>query len=235
MFCAYCGAKAASAGVSADIPSGTALSGSKISGNIILGEDGKYRWVYPLNLFKNPTVFLLIYKIFFFIMLGLFAFMFILDLFEGNVSLERFLGELKVFGIIWLVITALVAISYLIYALIMRGKYVVEFEMDEKGITHRQIRIQAKKAKAIGAAAIIAGILTGSPTAAGAGIGAARTEMYSDFATVRKVKAYPLRSLIKVNSLLNHNQVYAYKEDFAFVKEYIASRCNNAKKGRAGS
>ena len=34
---------------------------------VTLGNDGKYRWTYEMSLFKNPTIFLLIWKIFFFI------------------------------------------------------------------------------------------------------------------------------------------------------------------------
>ena len=52
----------------------------------------------------------------------------------------------------------------------------------------------------------------------------ARTEMYSEFGKVRSVKACRRRNLIKVNGLLNHNQVYTEKEDFDFVLNYISSR-----------
>ena len=31
-------------------------------------EDGKYRWSYAMSLYKNPTIFLLVWKIFFFIL-----------------------------------------------------------------------------------------------------------------------------------------------------------------------
>ena len=63
----------------------------------------------------------------------------------------------------------------------------------------------------------------------GVGLNAQRTEMYTEFAKVRKVKAYPRRHLIKVNERLEHNQVFAAKEDFAFVKDYIVSHCPNIK------
>ena len=48
--------------------------------------------------------------------------------------------------------------------------------------------------------------------------------MYSEFGKVRSVKACRRRNLIKVNEVLNHNQVYAEKEDFDFVLNYISSR-----------
>ena len=244
-FCAYCGARLGALYEGeqtvyegektirdgAPGPSGgSALKGDKrISEHMTLGSDGAYRWVYKMNLFKDPTVFLTVYKIFFFIVLGLFLFVFLLDAFDSGFDPELIVGELRMFGLIWVVVTALVVISYLIYCLIMRGRYVVEFEMDENGITHRQIPSQAKKAKVIGNAAAVTGILAGKPAGIGAGIAASRTEMYSSYASVKKVKAYPRRDLIKVNGTLDHNQIYAYKEDFGFVKEYIVSRCCNLK------
>ena len=193
--------------------------------------DGKYRWVYEMSLFKNPTIFLLIWKIFFFILLGICAFVVIIDAVEwGGFKAERLLNTLMIFGIFLLGMTVLVGVSYLIYAAIMGGKYIVEFEMDERGINHKQILSQAKKAKNIGRAVTTIGLATGSYRTAVAGMNAQRTEMYSEFTRTRKVKAYPRRNLIKVNSLLYHNQVYAQKEDFEFVKNYIVSHCPNIKK-----
>ena len=43
--------------------------------------------------------------------------------------------------------TVLSALGYLLYAAIMGGSYIAEFEMDEKGVTHKQIASQTKNAK----------------------------------------------------------------------------------------
>jgi len=195
---------------------------------VTLCDDGKYRWTYEMSLFKNPTIFLLIWKIFFFIFLGVFAVVNISDFIKWGP--EKALENLPVLGYLLLGMTAVVGLGYLVYAAIMGGKYVVEFEMDEKGVNHRQIASQAEKAKKLGRATAIAGAASGRIGAAGAGINAQRTEMYSEFAKVRKVRAYPRRGLIKVNELLGHNQVYAAKEDFEFVKDYIVSRCGSVEK-----
>lgn len=203
----------------------------KHGGNITLCEDGKYRWVYELDLFKTPTVFLLVWKILFFVILGIFAFTNIVDLIEWREAfLQSFLNNLKVFGIITLGMTVIVLISYLIYAAVMGGKYCVMFEMDEKGVNHRQLPKQAKKAQLISELTRTVGTAAGSPSTAAAGIGAERTEMYSQFSQVKKVISYPRRRLIKVNGVFQHNQVYAEQEDFDFVANYIKSRCPAAKK-----
>ena len=200
------------------------------SGNITLQEDGKYRWTYEVNLFRNPTILLLIWKIFFFIILGIFAFVVLISSGSSHFWWDGFLDTAKVFGFILVGMVVLTALGYLIYAAIMGGKYIVEFEMDEKGVRHKQTAKQAKKAEKLGQAAMAAGAASGSAETAGAGLNAQRTEMYTEFAKVRKVKAYPRRDLIKVNERLGHNQVYAAKENFMFVKDYIVSHCPNIKK-----
>ena len=106
----------------------------------------------------------------------------------------------------------------------MGWKYCVIFEMDEKGINHAQIPEQADKARAMGEMTMRLG--AGNPTMEGIGRNSQRTEMYSEFAKVKKVKAYPNKNLIKVNGVLDHNQVYVLKEDFEFVEKYIISRCH---------
>ena len=126
--------------------------------------------------------------------------------------------------------TVVTALGYSVYAALMGGKYCVMFEMDENGINHKQISAQAKKAKKIAGATALAGAASGRLTTVGAGINSARTEMYSDFSRVRKVKAFPALNLIKVNGRLSRNQIYASKDDFEFVKKYIKERCMNIQK-----
>ena len=200
---------------------------AKISDNITRDPDGVYRWVYQMSLFRNPAIFLLVWKIFFFILLGIFGFMALLDLIESGG--DEALGLLKVLGWALLGMTALVGVSFLIYAAIMGGKYIVQFEMDETGITHRQISAQARKAQKLGAAAILMGAAAGNRGGMSAGIAASQTEMTSEFARVGKVRACPRRHLIKVRQGLFHNQVYAAPEDFEFVYRFIVERCPKLK------
>ena len=189
--------------------------------------DGKYRWVYELRLFRNPTVFLMIWKIFFFLFLGIFAVTMLGDVIRWGVG--ALAENLRFLLYFFLGMTAVVGLGYAVYAAIMGGTYTVLFEMDEHGVNHRQVAPQAKKAKELGALAALAGAARGNFTTVGVGLNAQRTEMYSDFSGTRRVKACPRRHLIKVNGLLSHNQVYAEPEDFAFVKDYILAHCPNLK------
>lgn len=227
-FCDSCGEPAA--WTTERVNTDAVFGERRISENITLGPDGKYRWIYEMSLFKNPIVFFLIWKIFFFIVLGIGVFVNLVDIASNGFNSENFLGTLRIFGIVFLAMTGLVAVSYLIYAASMGGKYIVIFEMDECGINHKQLPKQAEKARRLGFTAASAGFAAGRSGAVGAGLAAsARTEMYSEFARVKKIKSYPKRNLIKVSNTLSHNQVYAADVDFAFVEEYIRKRCGSAK------
>ncbi|MBP5230311.1 MAG: zinc ribbon domain-containing protein [Clostridia bacterium] len=237
-FCRYCGARVDAAQSAEDTrkeqpvreergPEG--IVGKKISQNIFFCPDGKYRWMYEVNLFRNPTVMILLLKVFAPVMLGIFLFALLADACNGDLDGEAFLGALKVFGICSAVMAALIAIGYVVYALIMGGKYIVIFEMDENGILHRQLPKQAKKAEAIGLLTAMVGLATGKISTVAVGLNSTRTEMYSEFSKVRKIKPGRRSNVIKVNGLLEHNQVYASREDFDFVLQYIESAVAKAK------
>ena len=123
-------------------------------------------------------------------MLGLFVFLVLIG--SGDIGFwwDGFLDTAKVFGFILIGMSALTAIGYLLYAAIMGGKYIVEFEMDEKGVNHKQTASQAKKAQKLGQATMIAGAAAGRIGTVGAGINAQRVEMYTEFAKVRKQPAF---------------------------------------------
>jgi hypothetical protein len=185
---------------------------------------GQYTWRYEMSLFKNPTIFLLVWKILICSFAVIFLFVTVIDLRENGT--ESLLQNGRIFLIIFAVITGITILGYLVYAAIMGGKYIVDFTMDDKGVLHSQAPAQAKKARKLGAVTAIAGAASGKPGFAGIGINSTRTEMYSDFSKVKSVKAYPRRNIIKVNSPFNKNQVYASKEDFDFVLNYIRTHTN---------
>ena len=198
--------------------------GKRVSDNIYLCSDGKYRWVYEVNLFTNPTIFLLVWKILFFVILGVMAFMMLLDIFENNLSADLLLSRLRLLGYLELGMTVLAAISYLVYAAIMGGKYCAMFEMDENSITHKQMPKQAKKAELIAILTVLAGLASKNITTVGVGTSSARSEMTTEFGSVRHVRVHRRHSLIKVNQLLGKNRVYVAEADYDFVLGYILQR-----------
>ena len=197
--------------------------------NVILCADGKYRWVYELHLLKDWSVFFLVWRIFFFILAGIFTLMMIISLIEDGFG-DSIWSSFKFFLYFVLGMTALVLISYFIYAAVMGFKYCVVFEMDDRGILHKQMPKQAKRAEILSALTVLAGLASRNVTTVGVGMSTARTEMYTEFDKVRKMRVISRRSRIKLREVFSTNEVYIAKEDFAFVKEYIETRCVNRKK-----
>ncbi len=206
------------------------MKNKDITYDIQLCDDGVYRWRYDLNLFKTVRIFFLLWKILFFIIIAIFSVALICDAVRfDDFYPDRLMYNLRFFGYFIIGMTVISVLGYLIYAIIMGGKYCVIFEMDEKGINHKQIPAQAEKAKKIAGATMLAGAASGRLSTVGVGMSASRTEMYTEFSRVKKIKAYPSKNLIKVNEKLSHNQVYTKKEDFEFVKDFIVSHCENLK------
>lgn len=193
-----------------------------------LCSDGKYHWTYPLNMYKNPTIFLTVCKIFGILggaMFLLLNFSFIID---GE--WDKIFGTLKYWGIAVLVFLAIALLSYLIVAGMYHGKYIVRFTMDEERLLHEQIPAQKKNARIIGGALAGAGVLSGNPGRTGQGVMvASHTSLESTFANVRRIKAYRGLSTIKVNAPFSKNQVYTTREDFDFVLDFIRDRCPKAR------
>ena len=182
-------------------------------------EAGVYRWTYKMSLFKNPHI-MVKTAIVLAIAIGIVAvFMFFVQLFDnGFVDAITFTG--KLFGIVGGIMLGLLLIGYLLYAAIMGGYYVVDFKMDENELVHAQTAEQAKKAKGIAIATMIAGLLSKRPTTVGVGLNATRTTSTTEFGSVRKVVVRPNRGIIKLIGG-GRNEVYADSEDFAFIAGFI--------------
>ena len=207
------------------------IAGEKVTENVYLCPDGKYRWYYELPMMKNPTILFTVWKV-----LGIsfgivFLFVAIIDMAAGGDPLEALWFTLKIFLIIAAVFLAISLLAYFIVAASFGFKYIVLFEMDDECVRHIQCKKQFKKAEAIGWITAIVGAATGSPAMMGLGLSTAvRSESTSEFKNVRTVKTRKRRNVIYVNQLLNKNQVYAADADFDFVAEFIKSRCVNAKR-----
>lgn len=230
MICSFCGKKIRdgakfcdNCGTKVPVPKRIREEFSK---NILLGSDGVYRWAYEIGLFRSPRYFVLVWKIFFFIILGIFAFLTIVDVIEWGSS--RILDNLRVFACFVAGMSVLVSISYLIYAAVMGGKLCMVFEMTDQGITCSQMPKQAKKSELIADLTVLAGLASRNITTVGVGLNAARTSVTSEFVGVTKLKIRPKKHTIYIVSGLMHNQVYAEDEDFEFVSSFIREKCTKA-------
>ena len=223
-FCSECGTKVESAAAPVKGAKDQDQEYGSIK-NVIHCKDGKYRWVYENNLFKDPYVLLILWKIFGGIILAGGIIFFIIELFGDH----KYMEVLKMVGIMAGIFFVLTILGYLLYAAIMGGKVCVVYTMDDRTILYEQQARQAKKAKIIADLTVLAGALTGNLTTIGIGLTSARrTKMQTSFEGTKKLTAAPNKDLIKMDSPMDHNRIYCDKEDFNFVWNYIKSRCEGA-------
>lgn len=193
-----------------------------------LCEDGKYRWKYELNMITNPIIFITVFKIFFYIILVGFVF-FGTILYAIHGDWAGLLGMGKVMLLVLGGFAVLTFLGILLISPLYGGKYVVQFEMDEKELAHIQLPVQADRARKFGFLAFLIGIAAKRPTTAGAGLlSTAKNSSTSELARVKRIKCRRRLHTIKLNETLEHNQVYVPDEDYEFVYEFLKSHCPNA-------
>ena len=191
--------------------------------------DGKYRWVYELDLYKSSAIIKELWRVLIISGAIVLAFLFIINIMDNDL-MEALQFVAQTAGILFGIFVVLSIVGYLLFAYIIGGKYCVVFEMDEEGINHKQHQKHVKKSELIGAITALAGIAGGNLTTVGTGVlAAARTSMLTYFDDVKELEILPKERLIRLNETLSRNQVYAEDEDFAFVANYIKARCRNAK------
>ena len=199
------------------------------SKNISMCPDGKYRWVYELDMYKSSAIIKELWRVLLITGAIVLIILFGISIMDGDL-METLQFVAQAAAILFGIFLVLSIVGYLIFAYIIGGKYCVVFEMDEGGINHKQHPKHVKKAQLIGALTALAGAGTGNLGTAGTGVlAAARTTLYTGFDDVKEVEILPEEHLIRLNEALNRNQVYAADEDFAFVANYIKARCRNAK------
>lgn len=216
-------------------PAGPLADTNYEGGRVSLCKDGKYRWTYEFNMLKNPAIILVVYKIF----LILLSIPFIINVIAlaRNGELQKEWNDRLWSGSnpkVWLVVMAvfvvIILLAYLLVAWMYGGKYIVHFTMDENCIVHEQEAAQSKRAQKLGLLTALVGIFAKRPSTIGAGmLAASRTTFTSDFPNVRRIKPRRALKLIKVNKLLDRNQVYVPREDFDFVLDFIRRHCPKAK------
>lgn len=201
------------------------------STTLTLSPDGKLRWAYDYSLYRNPVILTVIWRIFFFIILGMYLLMLLLETFERS-FLEAFKGLSPVFAALAAGMIVLSTAGYLLYALIMGGKYSVLFEMDQQGVKHMQLQRQFEKAQLLSFLSALAGGASGSVSAAAPGFNAAlKRSTYSKFKSVRAIDIDRRHQVIKIVTRdLIHNQVYAQGANFDQVESYILAHIPAAAK-----
>lgn len=188
-----------------------------------LCEDGKYRWTYEVNLYRNPTILIDLLKI----VVGCVALPYLLI--DGVIIIKDFdldnewfvkgqLNTLIGFGGIILFMVVLSVICYYWWAASLKGRYIASFVMDETGIEHHL----QKRSNLVMAAALV----SNNPSTIAA---ASVMSWKSEFRTVRRVIPVSRCDLIMVNELLSKNRIYVLPQDYEFILNYITQHCPRLK------
>ena len=99
--------------------------------------DGKYRWVYELDMYKSSAIIKEVWRAMLIAGAILLAILFVISIMDSDLmETLQFVGETA--AILFGIFLVLSIIGYLIFAYIIGGKYCVVFEMDEEGINHKQ-------------------------------------------------------------------------------------------------
>ena len=195
------------------------------SDDVLLCGDGSYRWIYELPMIKS---FFLLFEVWRVLLIAAFlVFLMTLVFSEGSLP-ERIENGGITLGIVLGILFVLSLPAYWIVTRANNGKYTVLFEMDDREISHSQIKTE--KAEALNILTMLAGGASGNMTATGIGMlqmsGGSLTCRYDK---VRLVKGFRRKHLIKVHTLLKRNQVYVKDSDFDFVFNYLKDHCPSAK------
>ena len=141
------------------------------SENITMCTDGKYRWVYELNLYKNPAIIKEVGRVMFISLVIVLALIFGFQMIDGIGTFAeklQFVAELA--GILVAILLVITVLGYLLYSYMMGGTYCALFEMDENGVCNKAQEKHIKKAELISAITVIAGLAGGRPGVIGTGM-----------------------------------------------------------------
>lgn len=204
-----------------------------VNEHVRLYPDGKYRWVYEVNMLTNYSILFDVWKVLG-ISMGILVLLFVvIAVFDGGWDVDMLIGMASTLGIVALVMLVLGLIGYFVYAAISGWKYAVLFIMDEKEVVHQQMPNTVKKGQLIGALTILAGFASGRPGAVGTGVLVqSRLSMTSTLAHVERLISCRKMNLIKVNERFEKNRVYVNTEDFDFVYDFLLTHCTHLKSSK---
>ena len=202
------------------------------SPNLYRVKGGELRWVYEFSFWRRPVVLLTTWLVLLFSSLVPFLLVFFASLgdegFWGAVGLG-----LPVFGLIVGFVSVLCLFAYLILGLVYGGKYLVLFKMDDRGVSHVELPRRFRRGVSACLLAAALGLSSGSMVVERSGLlSVSRLVVRLAFARVRLVKILEGRNVIILRSGLVHIRLVARSADFAYVRDFVLSRCPEGVKVR---
>lgn len=200
-----------------------------IGERVRLCEDGKYRWTHPLDLKKNLTILILVYKLF-----GIFfsiplLYLVVRAAIEGDWA-WAWDNSIKIWLIVMAVFAVIVYLSYRIVVGLYGGKYIVHFTMDSGQLTYRQDAVQEERSRKFGLLVFLVGLVSEEPSTMGQGMYLASGSVHTaPLDKIRRIRPCRSQQLIKLSQGLFQNRVYVQDEDFDLILDFLRKHCPNAK------
>ena len=123
-------------------------------------------------------------------------------------------------------IAILFLLTFLFITIVWGGKYDVGFELDNTGIRSFTLANQAKKNSILNAITVVAGLLSGKPAVAGAGLLAqSQQDVLINWNKVKKVKYLPFRQVIIIKAGFAENiALFCKNDNYNEVETFVRSR-----------
>ena len=120
-------------------------------------------------------------------------------------------------------IALLLFLTWLFILVIYRGKYEIEFVLDDKGILCRTQVKQARKNRIINSLTVVLGIFSKRPSVVGAGMLAqSRQEVYLKWNRIKKVKYKPNSHTILLRGGLTESMaLFCTEDNYLEIKQFI--------------
>ena len=218
------------------------VSGITTGERVALCLDGMYRWVYEVDMSQNRDLMFSFWKVL--AKVGCLPAAWVALREWPNSCFTALWTGAMTLGLAWSIAWILARLAYGIMTALYKGKYVILFEMNEKGLTHTRLPRNVTKAQAmswVAAAATGTDVATAGIDVAAAGIDAAagataagatatgtnplaalRRGLRSDFAKVRFMTANRRRQTIWLREPGRRNRVYVGdSDDSEFVWFYV--------------
>ncbi len=206
----------------------TQIQETEVNDDIVRYGDGIYRWVYELPMMKSLFLLMEVWRVLFFTGLIVGLLISVMAWIEGDSFAEGLKNGGVTIGIILGIFFVLSLPAYLIVTHANNGKYTVLFEMDEKSLSHTQIKNE--KAQALDLLTILVGGAANNMTTTGIGmLNASGGSLTSRLDKVRRIIIRRKKHYIRLNGLLKRNMVYVKDSDFDFVKDFLVQHCTRAK------
>ena len=185
-------------------------------------EDGIYCWYYELDMFHNLTILMVVLKIVLWICLMMMAFAIIISGGDTGAVSGSFMGFV---GLVCLGMILLTVVIYYITALLMHGRYRMNFAMNEKTIglyySERTLKLMGTLASATSAAGRISG-RSSRASRLGGQIRRMQDNAILNLGTLRQMSLDPEHDLINLREVLViHHMIFVRKEDYDFVRDWI--------------